>query len=198
MIVLQGFHDLVQQIVLRAEPPGPDWYIILPTIALAIGTAVLVIVTAYYARQTNSLVGQTDRMASQTERLATSKQQLVTRTSLSEQIKNSRDVWVRINEKYDPIIEIMRSEDQSRFTDDRWNMLRPLAWDIDYFAFLILTGEISDETLLSYYRRALSGYIEAIMRNYATAGEREDLRNEYPNFNRLINKWNINVPNEES
>jgi hypothetical protein len=118
------------------------------------------------------------------------------RISRSEQIKLSREVWVRINEKYDPIIEIMRSEDQSRFTEDRWNMLRPLAWDIDYFAFLIITGEIKDETLVSYYRLALSGYIEAIMRDYATADDRESLRNEYRHFNRLINEWNINVPIE--
>ena len=32
------------------------------------------------------------------------------RTSKSEQIKTSRDLWERINEKYDPIIEIGRSQ----------------------------------------------------------------------------------------
>jgi hypothetical protein len=118
-----------------------------------------------------------------------------TRTSQSEQIKTSRDVWVRINEKYDPIIEIMRSEDKSRFTDDRWKMLRPLAWDIDYFAFLIITGEIKDKTLVSYYRLVLSGYIEAIMRDYAT-GFQYDLLDQFPNFNELVKIWNIKVPKD--
>jgi hypothetical protein len=122
-----------------------------------------------------------------------------TRTSLSEQIKTSRDVWVRINEKYDPIIAIMRSEDKSAFTDDRWKMLRPLAWDIDYFAFLVIAGEIRDATLLRYYRPALSGYIEAIMKSYATSADiRHDLREEFPNFDRLIGIWNINIPDEET
>jgi hypothetical protein len=119
------------------------------------------------------------------------------RTSLSEQIKTSRDAWVRINEKYDLIIAIMRSEDKSAFTDDPWKMLRPLAWDIDYFAFLVIAGEIRDATLLSYYRPALSGYIEAIMRNYATPTIRHDLHEEFPNFDRLIEIWNIDAPDEE-
>ena len=183
MSVLLGFHNLLQQ------TEGPDW--------LVISTFVLVGVTAYYAIQTRSLVGQTKTLASQTEKLATSTQQSVTRESLSEQIKTSRDVWVRINEKYDPIIEIMRSEDQSTFTEDRWKKLRPLAWDINYFAFLVIVGEIRDATLLSYYRPALSGYIEAIMRNYATPTIRHDLREEFPNFDRLIEIWNIDVPDEE-
>lgn len=68
-----------------------------------------------------------------------------------------------------PIVEIMRSKDKSGFTDDPWKMLRPLARDIDYFAFLIITGEIRDQTLLSYYKSNLSGYIEAIMKDYASA-----------------------------
>ena len=184
------FHTFLQQ------TEGPDWLVI-STIVLALGTLVLVGVTYYYARQTRSLVCQTEKLASQTEKLATSTQHSVTRTSLSEQIKTSRDVWVRINEKYDPIIAIMRSEDKSAFTDDRWKMLRPLAWDIDYFAFLVIAGEIKDETLVSYYRPALSGYIEAIMRNYTTPTIRHDLREEFPNFDRLIEIWNINVPDEE-
>jgi len=35
------------------------------------------------------------------------------------------------------------------------------------------------------------------MRDYATSNEREDLRDEYPYFNELIEKWNIKVPNDE-
>lgn len=145
------------------------------TFFLTIGLGVVALVLSYYNFETTR-----------------------TRTSLSEQIKTSRDVWVRINEKYDPIIQIMRSEDRSGFTVDPWKKLRPLAWDIDYFAFLIITGEIRDATLLSYYRPALSGYIEAIMRNYATTPTiRHDLREEFPNFDRLIEIWNIDVPDEE-
>jgi hypothetical protein len=104
---------------------------------------------------------------------------------------------VGINEKYDPIVAIMRSEDKSRFTDDRWKMLRPLFWEIDYFAFLILMEEFKDEDAFRYYRDNLPRILEAIMRNYATADDREDLRDQYPNFNTLVNEWNINVPYEE-
>jgi hypothetical protein len=52
MILLQGFHDLVQQIVLRAEPSGPDW----GEITLAAATVALAAITGYYAVQTNRLV----------------------------------------------------------------------------------------------------------------------------------------------
>jgi hypothetical protein len=195
LIAVQGVHNLLRQTNQTGGSEGPDLYIVIPTIVLAIGTAVLVGVTAYYARQTRSLVGQTERLASQTERLATSTQQSVTQASLRQQLETSMYMWERINEKYDPIIEIMRSEDKSRFTDDRWKMLRPLAWDIDYFAFLIITGEIKDKTLVSYYRLALSGYIEAIMRDYAT-GFQYDLLDQFPNFNELVKIWNIKVPKD--
>jgi hypothetical protein len=121
-----------------------------------------------------------------------------TKAPKSEQIKTSRYFWERINEKYDPIVEVNRSQDKSRFTDDRWKMLRPLAREIDYFAFLIIKGEITDETTLSYYELNLSGYIEAIMKHYATADVRSDLRDQYPNFNKLIKKWNIKVPKDEN
>jgi hypothetical protein len=56
-------------------------------------------------------------------------------------------------------------------------------------------GEIRDATLLSYYRPALSGYIEAIMET-SSPDIRHDLRDQYPYFNRLIERWNINIPDE--
>lgn len=54
------------------------------------------------------------------------------RTSRSEQIKTSRDLWERINEKYDPIIEIGKSKewpkDQSGVIDVPWAMGQVIGW----------------------------------------------------------------------
>jgi hypothetical protein len=166
---------------------------------LALGTAVLVIVTAYYASQTKRLVGQTKRLVGQTERLATSTEQSVTQASQGEQIKTIRYLWERINEKYDPIIKIGRSqgwpEDGSGIIDVGWEMLSPLVREIDYFAFLVLMDDIRD---VRYYRHRLSRYIATIMRHYASPNIRHDLRDQYPDFNRLIMEWNINMPDEET
>jgi hypothetical protein len=124
------------------------------------------------------------------------------RTSRSEQIKTSRDLWERINEKYDPIIEIGRSKgwpkDKSGLIDVPWAMVRSLVAEIDYFAYLILMDEIKDEAVLRYYRHHLSSYIEVIMKHYASADYRHDLRDQYSHFDRLIKKWNINIPDEET
>jgi hypothetical protein len=205
MIALQGFHDLVQQIVLRAEPPGQDWgdiVLIAATVALAVGTIVLVKVTAYYARQTRSLVGQTERLADHTSSLAASTQQSVTQASLRQQLENSMFMWVRINEKYDPIVEIGRSrgwpEDGSGLIEVDWGMLRSLFNEIDFFAYFVVEDVIKDETALSYFRFRLSDYIKVIMKHYASANTRHDLRNEFHYFNRLIMKWDINIPDDEA
>jgi hypothetical protein len=195
LITAQGLQNLLRQTNQTGGSEGPDWYIIIPTIFLAIGTIVLVIVTGYYARQTKRLVGQT-------ERLATSTQQSVTQASQGEQIKTSRDLWECINEKYDPIIEIGRSKgwpkDKSGLIDVPLAMLRSLFCEIDYFAYLVLVDVIMDEKVLGYYKHHLSSYIEVIMKHYASADYRHDLRDQYPDFNRLIKKWNINIPDEET
>jgi hypothetical protein len=124
------------------------------------------------------------------------------RTSKSEQIKTSRDLWERINEKYDPIIEIGRSQgwpnNGSGIIDVPWPMIRSLVMEIDYFAHLILMDEIKDETALRYYRHHLSSYIETIMRHYASPDYRHDLRDQYSDFDSLIRRWNINMPDNDS
>ncbi|HEV2877381.1 MAG TPA: hypothetical protein VGW09_08905, partial [Nitrososphaeraceae archaeon] len=124
------------------------------------------------------------------------------RTSRSEQIKTSRDLWERINEKYDPIREIGKSKgwpkDQSGVIDVPWAIVRSLVAVIDYFAYLILMDEIKDEAVLRYYRHHLSSYIEVIMKHYSSPDYRHDLRDQYSDFDRLIKKWNINLPEEET
>ena len=70
--------------------------------------------------------------------------------------------------------------------------------EIDYFAYLILIGEIKDEVVLGYYRPRLSEYIEVIIRHYTPADNRWNLSEEYRDFDRLIRRWNINVPDEET
>jgi hypothetical protein len=78
-------------------------------------------------------------------------------------------------------------------------MLRPLFREIDFFAYLVLHDQIKDEKVLGYYRDRLSEYIEAIMECYASSPDiRYDLRDQYPDFNRLIERWNINIPDEET
>jgi cell division protein FtsL len=187
-------NPLHQIIAKNLSSSSPDWMII-STIILAVGTAVLVIVTYYYARQTRRLVGQT-------ERLATSTEQSVTQASHFEQIKTSMYLWERINEKYDPIIKIGRSKgwpkDKSGIIDVGWEMLSPLVREIDFFAYLVLHDQIKDEKVLGYYRGPLSEDIKVIMKHYASADIRHDLLEQYPDFNRLIKKWNINIPDEET
>ena len=77
-------------------------------------------------------------------------------------------------------------------------MLSPLVREIDFFAYLVLHDQIKDEKVLGYYRGPLSEDIKVIMKHYASADIRHDLLEQYPDFNRLIKKWNINIPDEET
>lgn len=124
------------------------------------------------------------------------------RTLRSEQIKTSRVLLERINEKYDPIIEIGKSKgwpkDQSGVIDVPWAMVRSLVGEIDYFTYLILMDEIKDKAVLRYYRHHLSSYIEVIMKHYSSPDYRPDLCDQYSGFDRLIKKWNSNLPDEET
>ena len=61
-----------------------------------------------------------------------------------EQIKTSRYLWERVNEKYDPITEIGRSRVWVGIIDVPWVMLRSVVGEIDYFAYLILVDELQD------------------------------------------------------
>lgn len=196
MTVLLGSYNLLQQL------EGPDWYIVIPTIVLAFGTLYLVKVTNHYARQTEKLVGQTERLAGQTERLAASTQQSVTQASLRQQLETSMYLWERINEKYDPIAAIGRAKgypkDGSGVIEVDWEMLRSLFNEIDFFAYLVDVDMIKDEKALSYFRHRLTGYIKTIMRHYASANTGRNLRDEFHYFNRLVKKWNIDIPNEKS
>jgi hypothetical protein len=74
-----------------------------------------------------------------------------------------------------------------------WSLVR----EIDYFAYLILIGEIKDKDVLRYYKVPLSQYIENILKYYAPADQRYYLYLDYGNFRELIKKWDINRPDEE-
>ena len=125
-----------------------------------------------------------------------------TRTSRSEQLKTSREVWSLINEKYDPIKEIGRTKgwpkDKSSIIGVPAHMVWSLVREIDYFAYLVLVDEIKDEKVLGYYRHYLSHNIITIMRYYASSDDRRFLYEDYKNLYGLIEKWNINVPDEET
>jgi hypothetical protein len=124
-----------------------------------------------------------------------------TRTSRSEQIRISRDLWEHINEKYDPIREKGTKgwpKDESGNIDVPWPLFTSLFREIDYFAYLVLENEIKDEVVISYYKHYLSDYIETILTDYASPNIRHDLYENYYYFERLVRKWGIKRPEEET
>jgi hypothetical protein len=76
-------------------------------------------------------------------------------TSRREQIKTSRYMWERINVRLDKIQEIANTKEWNKLGQkdielkDLWSVVR----EIDYFAYLIVVGEISDKVVLGYYKK---------------------------------------------
>jgi hypothetical protein len=76
-------------------------------------------------------------------------------TSRREQIKTSRYMWERINVRLDKIQEITNTKEWNKLGQkdielkDLWSVVR----EIDYFAYLIVVGEISDKVVLGYYKK---------------------------------------------
>jgi len=122
-----------------------------------------------------------------------------TYTSRREQIKTSRYMWERIYVRLDEIQEITSTEEwnKSGQKDVPLKKLWPLVREIDYFAYLILIGEIKDKDVLGYYKVPLSQYIENILKYYTPADQRYYLYLDYGNFRELIKKWDINRPDGE-
>ena len=118
------------------------------------------------------------------------------RTSKSEQIKISRDLWEHITEKFDKIQEIANTKEWNKIGQkdvelkDLWTLVR----EINYFAYLILIGEIKDDTVLNYYKKPLSDYVDSILRYYTPPNQRDFLYEDYEYFDKLITKWKINRP----
>jgi hypothetical protein len=122
-------------------------------------------------------------------------------TPRSEQIKTSRDLWEHINEKYDPIREKGSKDwpkDESGNIDVPWPLFTSLFREIDYLAYLVLEKEIKDEVVINYYKHYLSDYIETILTDYASPNIRHDLYENYYYFERLVRKWGIKRPEEET
>lgn len=69
--------------------------------------------------------------------------------------------------------------------------------EIDYFAYLILSGEIKDKVVLGYYKTPLSQHIESILNYNTFADQRHFLYEDYRYFERPITEWEINGPEEE-
>src|SRR5215207_2695591 len=126
-----------------------------------------------------------------------------TRESQSEQIKTSRDMWARIDVKFDKIRETAKtkgwdqSENAIKAVDVPADIVWPVVSEIDYFAYLILRGEIKDKVVLGYYKTPLSQYIISILKYYTYADERHFLYEDYRNFDKLITEWKIDRPDEE-
>jgi hypothetical protein len=104
-----------------------------------------------------------------------------TRASKSEQIKTSRYMWERINVKFDKIREIAETKrwDKSGQIDIPLKIIWPVVDEIDYFAYLILRGEIKNKFVLGYYKTRLSQYIESILKYYTPADNRYQLYEDY-------------------
>jgi hypothetical protein len=122
-----------------------------------------------------------------------------TRASKNEQMKMSRCMWECINVKFDKIREIAETKgwDKSGHIDIPLKIVWPVVDEIDYFAYLILSGEIKDKVVLGYYKTRLSQYIESILKYYTPADNRYQLYEDYEHFDKLITKWEINRPDEE-
>lgn len=76
--------------------------------------------------------------------------------------------------------------------------LWPVVREIDYFAYLIVVDEIKDKVVLNYYKTPLSQYINSILKYYTPPEQREYLYRDYEYFDKLITKWEINRPDEET
>jgi hypothetical protein len=117
-----------------------------------------------------------------------------TQASQSEQIKTGRDLWASINEKFKPIQEIILSrkdDDESTYIDVPATLIYPLVEDIDYFAYLILSGEIKDKVALGFYKEPLSIFIEKILLLYTSPEVQSYMIRDFKYFDRLITKWGI-------
>jgi hypothetical protein len=75
-----------------------------------------------------------------------------TQSSQSEQIKISRDIWARIDGYF--IEEVKKFRDIPHTMPDKYKMYLLLS-EIDYFAYLILRGEIKDRVAQEYYKKRL-------------------------------------------
>ncbi|MGI8834509.1 MAG: hypothetical protein ACR2IS_17965 [Nitrososphaeraceae archaeon] len=60
--------------------------------------------------------------------------------------------------------------------------------EIDYFAYLILSGEIKDKIVLDYYKTPFSQYIDSILKYYTPPNQRHFLYKDYEYFDKLITK----------
>jgi hypothetical protein len=116
--------------------------------------------------------------------------------SQSEQIKMSRDLWAGIKEKGEKIDteELRRlSEIEDKFARriEVDKVLNPMLDEMNYFAYLILSGEIKDRVVLGYYKSLLTTSIEAVQRSFLPTEGLEVWREWYPHLVRLIKEWKI-------
>jgi hypothetical protein len=73
-------------------------------------------------------------------------------------------MWARIIERFDKVREISKTgkRDQQAGHVIIQDILWSVVAEIDYFAYLILSGEIKDKVVLGYYKTPLSQHIESI------------------------------------
>lgn len=109
-------------------------------------------------------------------------------------------MWERINVRLDKIQEIANTKEWNKLgqKDIELKDLWPVVREIDYFAYLIVVDEIKDKVVLNYYKTPLSQYINSILKYYTPLEQREYLYRDYEYFDKLITKWEINRPDEET
>lgn len=84
-----------------------------------------------------------------------------TQASQSEQIKISRELCGNIKPLFDRIEHTKvpkRSDDEKQHNEVSVNLLEDIfrcLTEIDYFAYLIIRGEIKDNVVLDYYRKQI-------------------------------------------
>jgi hypothetical protein len=117
-----------------------------------------------------------------------------TQGSQSEQMKISREILAGIAEKNRPIEEIIKKQNVTKDHpqyDVPLDLISPLIFDIDYFAYLILSGEIKDKVVLGYYKDMLSRIIEHLLIFVISDEQKIDLYRNYPNFNEIRIRWKL-------
>jgi hypothetical protein len=147
-----------------------------------------------------------------------------TQASQSEQIKTSKDIWAGIIVKYNEFREdefrqlLNDVKLKEEFEDPTirevaskrkvWQKVWPVFAEIDYFAYLILSGEIKDKVVLKYYHDQIIDIIKTCINRYTSIikktypeGQEGSSKNHifmtYPHIVKLLEKWDVKDFKEE-
>jgi hypothetical protein len=110
-----------------------------------------------------------------------------TQASQSEQIKTCKDLWASINEKLDQAYDLKEKGADSKEVD---TPLTLAVDELDYFAYLVLRGEIKDKVVLDYYKNKFITYIEKYVLDIVSQLDpKNSFKYSAPSIGILGKKW---------